>query len=131
MITKERLAEIERLANDAAPGPWKPGTKSDGSRCVVAWTPGFGVGAILEYGRPDDIRFVSEARVAVPELLAYVGELEALRDASRKFMARRKELDAACETKVSEESFKAAMSANDDAMGDLFALLDAQKDGDR
>ena len=102
-MTDERLAELERLANAATPGPWRvvekrmKVRKSDGGswtswvtkeiataargeddRVVGCEYSSLAHDAYLFWGSEADPEFVATARTAVPELLAEVRRLRAL-----------------------------------------------------
>ncbi len=86
MLTAEQIADLERLAAAATPGPW---TKGRSYESVIApITPGapdpredarhYGGELVAEsVFVPGNIAFIATAREAVPALIARVRELEA------------------------------------------------------
>lgn len=72
MITPEKLAEWEKLCDEATPGPWD----SDNNE-VIGFLDGTGVVAIAAVCQWSltDVKFIAESRTAMPELIAEVNRL--------------------------------------------------------
>ncbi len=79
-MTDERLAELERLADAATPGPWEPLTPASG-KWVCSLAPG-AIGMAWRRNHTNDAAFVAAARTAIPELIAEVRRHKALEDAA-------------------------------------------------
>ncbi len=84
-MTDERLAELERLAYKATPGPWwprwggEPGyIYSSGLDRVIAELPE----ERSDMWTHENSEFIAAARTAIPELIAEVRRLKALEDAA-------------------------------------------------
>lgn len=76
MSTAE-LDELERLADDATPGPWKEFTANKGSDLSETFVHGPDKRWLARDFEPFNARFVAAAREAVPALIAEVRRLQA------------------------------------------------------
>lgn len=80
MIDEAKLAELERLASEATPGPWRQEKSLDNRIDVVhsdhVTTPvAYYAVQTFEIPRPPDAAFIAAARTAVPDLVAEVRRL--------------------------------------------------------
>lgn len=94
-MTPEEIAEIERLANAATPGPWESPTDGhavivEGSRGKVGYPPSEGTIASLNDGEyienhsaTQDAAFIAASRAAVPALCAALREAWKANDSVR------------------------------------------------
>ncbi len=93
-MTPERLQELERLCEQATPGPWRQdsmirvvaGPDSDPTD-IIDYEREFN-GDALDAGALSDLAFIAASREAIPELLAEVGRLQRIADAARTFVYR-------------------------------------------
>lgn len=83
-MTEKRLAALEQLVQEATEGPWK-WIKPDGGNLgsIQPDVCKFGIRADYypvegEEPTPEDAQFITEARTALPELLAEVRRLRGL-----------------------------------------------------
>lgn len=104
MITNEQLAEWERLASEATPGPWTLESgweQSDPGLYITGGGKGPGEGLVYasgDYGEPEqyidvvlrehDAAFAVAAREAVPVLVEEVRRLRAIYGLDRKWDER-------------------------------------------
>src|SRR6185436_18237997 len=80
VMTREQLAEIERLCNEATAGPWEvAGGCRSGARYIFVQDddPGSPF-PLAEVFTDNDRAFIATARTAIPQMLEHIREREAV-----------------------------------------------------